>query len=301
MFYKPRTKPKALVILDLLDKRTDLTGKDKQHYLNLKKGYEGEMLFDTFTEKLQCDCLILNDLLLEINNTTFQIDALIIVQGKIHFFEVKNHEGDYYYQSDKLFKKPKLEVLNPLDQLSRSESLLRQLLLSLSFTPHIDASVVFINPNFTLYQAPLDKPLIFPTQVNRHMDHLNKIPAKPTVQHKKLADQLLTLHKTDSPYSKLPSYDYEQIQKGITCSECKSFSVTVEKRKCVCGVCGYRESVTNAVLRTIKEFQVLFPDKKITSNIIHDWCMVVESKRAIRRILADNFNAVGKHQWTYYE
>ncbi|WP_369413997.1 nuclease-related domain-containing protein [Aquibacillus saliphilus] len=123
MSFKSRTKSKELAILKLLHMRMNLTIKDKQHYLNLQKGYQGEELFDTLTEKLQCECLVLNDLLLEVNSTTFQIDSLIITQEKIYLYEVKNYEGDYLYESDKLFKKPRLEVINRLHQLSRSESL----------------------------------------------------------------------------------------------------------------------------------------------------------------------------------
>ncbi|WP_164214627.1 nuclease-related domain-containing protein [Virgibacillus sp. YIM 98842] len=301
MLYKPRTKPKELMILELLDKRTDLTSKEKQYYFSLKKGYEGEKLFDTFTEKLQCDCLILNDLLFEVSNTTFQIDSLIMMPENIYLYEVKNLEGDYYYQSDRLFKKPKREIVNPLIQVSRFETLLRQLIHSLGFNPQINASVVFINPEFTLYQAPMDKPFILPTQINRYLGNFDKKPSKLTAKHKKLAEQLVALHQIESPYSKLPPYSYDQLQKGITCSECQNFAVKVDKRKCRCHVCGYSESVTNAVLRAIKEFQVLFPNNRITTNIIYDWCHIVETKYPIRRILADNFNVAGKNQWTYYE
>jgi len=42
----------------------DLSDKDKQHYSNLKKGFEGEQQFDSWTGKLETDCLVLNDLLL---------------------------------------------------------------------------------------------------------------------------------------------------------------------------------------------------------------------------------------------
>ncbi|WP_067730215.1 nuclease-related domain-containing protein [Oceanobacillus damuensis] len=300
MPYKSRTKSKELKILALLDKRMKLTSKAKQHYVSLKKGYEGEVLFDSLTENLTCECLILNDLLLEVNNTLFQIDSLIIMQGKVSFFEVKNYEGDYYYQSDKLFKKPRLEVINPLHQLSRSESLLRQFFLNHGFNLQIDAYVVFINPDFNLYQAPFDKPIIFPNQINRYIENLNKITTKLTANHKKLADQLMDLNKVDSPFSQLPSYDYEQLQKGISCLKCHSFSISVEKRNCVCQECTYEESVSNAVLRAVKEFQILFPNKKITTNIIYDWCQVVKSKQRIRRILASKYKIVGVHQWAYY-
>src|SRR5699024_11339399 len=90
MIYKARIKPEELTILEMLDKRMKLSNKDKQHFYNLKKGYEGELLFDSLTEKLQCECLILNDLLLEINLTTFQFDSLIIFLGKIYFYEINN-------------------------------------------------------------------------------------------------------------------------------------------------------------------------------------------------------------------
>lgn len=301
MLYKSRTKSKELFIMELLNTRMDLSSKDKQYYHSLKKGYEGEVLFDALTEKLQCECFILNDLLLNINNTNFQIDSLIITSEKIYLFEIKNYEGDYYYESDKLFKITKSEIINPLHQLSRTNYLLRQLLLNLGFNPQIDASVVFINPNFTLYQAPLNKPFIFPTQLDQYWDKLNTKPSKLNRKHKKLADQLISLHITESPYQQLPSYDYEQVRKGITCVQCKSFSISIEGRKCVCKECRHEELVTAAVMRNVKEFKLLFPDHRISTNAIHQWCQIIPSKKRIRRILNNNFNQVGVRQWTYYE
>ena len=65
MPYKSRTESTELLILGSLNIRMNLSDKDRQHYFNLKKGYEGEVIFDSLTEKLQCECLILNDLLLK--------------------------------------------------------------------------------------------------------------------------------------------------------------------------------------------------------------------------------------------
>ncbi|WP_176446534.1 nuclease-related domain-containing protein [Lentibacillus sp. CBA3610] len=301
MPYKPRTKPPELITLELLNCRMNFTSQEKRHYLSLKKGYEGEKQFDTLTEKLQCDCLILDDLLLEVNNTTFQIDSLIITHGNASFYEVKNYTGDYYYESDKLFKKPNLQVVNPLHQLSRSETLLRQLLLSSGFNLSIDSSVIFINPEFTLYQAPLDKPIIFPNQLNRYMNELNALPAKLTKNDVKLAEQLVSLNMSDSPFEQLPSYDYDQLRKGIICPNCRSFSINVVRRKCICQDCGYSELASNAILRSTKEFKILFPNEKITTNIIHNWCQVVPSKQRIRNVLLNNFTRSGAHRWSYFE
>ena len=167
--YKQRTKPFELKMLESLHRRKALPEEEKRYYYNLAKGYEGEVTFDQLTEQLDCECLILNDLLLNANNTSFQIDSVIVTLGKIYVYEVKNFDGDYYYEADRLFKKPKYEVTNPLHQLVRSESLLRQLLLRNGFNFQIEAFIVFINQAFTLYQAPLNTPIIFPTQVNQHM------------------------------------------------------------------------------------------------------------------------------------
>jgi hypothetical protein len=301
MIYKPRTESNELLMLKFLNSRMTLSERDKQHYLNLKKGFEGEVQFDLLTEKLQCECLILNDLLLKFKNTTFQIDSLIIVPETIYFFEVKNLEGDYFYEQERLYLKPKSEMNNPLIQLNRSESLLRQLLHSLGFKISITASVVFINPEFTLYQAPLDKPFIFPTQVNRYLEKFNTIPSKLNGKHKILADKLVSLHMEDSPFKQIPAYNYGHLRKGFTCEKCTSFSIYVEGKKSICKDCGHVEILEDAVMRSVRELKLLFPNQKITTNVIHEWCGMVVSKRIIKYILDKNYKLIGIHQWAYFE
>ena len=144
----------------------------QKYYFNLEKGFAGEVQFDLLTEELQCDCLILNDLLLEVNKTKFQIDTAIIFQETIYLSEVKNYEGDFYYESDIFYTFSGKEKKDPLDQLNRGKSLFRQLLQSLGYHLTIDGSVVFVNPEFFLYQAPKNLPFIFPTQLNRFMKKL---------------------------------------------------------------------------------------------------------------------------------
>jgi len=301
MIYKIRSESPELQIYKSLHARMNLLPKDKQYFFNLKKGFEGEVMFDGKTEKLQCDCLILNDLLLKHNSSTFQIDSLILLGEALYLFEVKNFEGDFYYESDKIYTKSRIEISNPLIQLKRTESLLRQLLQSLGFNTTVTASVVFINPEFTLYQCPQDKPFLLPTQITRNLKQLNDNPAKLNGKYKILAEKFVSLHIEESPYSQLPAYHYDLLQKGIKCEVCNSFLITVEGNHCKCLECGHKEALSKAVLRSVKEFQLLFPDQKITTNIIQDWCKVVQPKYRIRRVLERNFNPVGVHQWTYYE
>ncbi|WP_423799277.1 nuclease-related domain-containing protein [Neobacillus sp. SAB-20_R2A] len=309
MAYKPRTESEELLILGLLNARMTLSDDDKKHYLRLKKGYEGEIMFDKLTEQLRCESIILNDLLFTVHNQTFQIDSLIIVPEQIYLYEVKNYEGNYFYElgpesepeSDRLYKLPKTEYTNPLYQLIRSESLLRQLLQSLGVNLPIEAKVIFINPKFTLYQAPLTKPFIFPTQVSSYLEKLDKSPLKLTDYHKRLADKLVSLHIKKSPYTQLPSYRYDQLRKGHTCKICNSFSISVEGKNCICLDCGNEELVTDAVLRCVSEIKLLFPGMKITTNVVYEWCGVVECKKRIRRILNKHFKAIGVSSNTFFE
>jgi len=299
--YKPRTESEELFVLGSLNTRLDLPEKDKQYYQNLQKGYEGELIFDTWTEKLQCECYVLNDLLLKIGTNTFQIDSLLIAADTIYFYEVKNYEGDYYFEGDRFYKRPRLEIVNPLHQLARSEALLRQMLNSLGCNLSIDASVVFINPEFALFQAPLNKPLILPNQLNRYFQKLNRIPSRLTGKHLLLAEKLAALHLKKSPFLQLLSYDFDQLMKGICCAGCHSFLDSVGKVGCVCKECGNIEPVSSAVSRSVAEFRVLFPNRKVTTNVIHEWCGAVLSKQRIRRILEQNFKITGVRRWSFYE
>ncbi|MBY0144909.1 nuclease-related domain-containing protein [Neobacillus niacini] len=94
MFLNSRTEPKLLTLLGFLNTRMILTEDELKQYLYLKKGYEGEVAFDLMAaEKLNNEIFILNDLMLEINQSKFQIDSSLIIQDTIIPCEVKNYEG----------------------------------------------------------------------------------------------------------------------------------------------------------------------------------------------------------------
>ncbi|MFJ5715061.1 nuclease-related domain-containing protein [Neobacillus sp. NPDC093127] len=301
MAYKPRAEREEIIILRSLDTRGNLTEDEKWNYLKLKKGYEGEVKFDSLTEKIQSECLILNDLLLELNNSLFQIDTLVI-QDKLYLFDVKNHEGDHFYDNgDFKFMKTGKLLKNPLDQLKRCETLFRQLLQKHVYYLPVEAWVVFINPEFTLYQAPKNQPIIYPTQLNTLMKKLNTWAGKLNGKHMKLADLLVSQHKVESPYSRVPQYEFNGLRKGVICSLCLSFLVFVSGRKMVCNNCGCEEDVDSAVLRSVKELRLLFPDWKITTSLVQHWCGGIVSVNVIRRILHQNYKTTGTGRWLHFE
>ncbi|MBM4761676.1 nuclease-related domain-containing protein [Bacillus sp. B15-48] len=301
MLLKRRSESDELLSLRYLNARMELSREEAFRYFNLEKGYEGEVKFDLLLEGLQGEKLIINDLLLQVNNSYFQIDSVIISQGGIHLIDIKNFEGDCYLESDKLYSVTTgREYKNPLDQLKRSATLFRQLLQSTKEDYLVEASIIFINSEFTLYQAPMDLPVIFPTQINRFMKNLNQAPSKLNDGHKKLAQKLLSLHQPKNPYIILPTYHYDKPKKGVYCKICQCFSVSIKKYHFVCGKCGENEKIRHAILRLIKEYHFLFPERKLTTQTIYEWCNTDLDKRTICRVLNSNFTKVGGSSNTYY-
>jgi hypothetical protein len=283
---KNRIEPLELKRFKFLKARMDICEDDLVYFTNQEKGFQGEMRFDDWSKDLQGDWVVLNDLLLVYNNSLFQIDSLFYSQEKIRLFDAKNYEGDCIIEGDKWLINGK-EIKNPLHQLSRCETLLKRLLYELGVNIPIDSQLIFVNPEFFLYNAPMNLPMVFPTQLNRFKNKLNLNPpkSKNPQNNPKIINQLLSLHKETSPFTPHLEYSYNQVKKGITCASCQSFLFEIKRENLVCCFCGFNESLVKAVLRSVDEYVFLFPERKITTNDILEWCGIIKSKKTIRRIL----------------
>jgi hypothetical protein len=302
MLLKSRSESDELLAMRSLDTRMTLSTKDNQHYSNLEKGYKGEVKFDLLSKHLHDSRHFLNGLLLEVNKSFLQIDTLMISEGIIHLLEIKNYQGNFYLESDKLFAAYNgKEYKNPLVQLQRSATLLRQLLQIFKEDYVVEAYVIFINPEFTLYQAPLDQSIIFPTQINQFLNELERTQRTLNERNTRLAERIVSLHHPKNPFMILPEYHYEYLQKGIYCKNCKAFALIKNHKRFQCARCGEHETFEQAILRSTKEFQLLFPDRKLTTQAIYHWCAVDLNKRTINRTLNRHYTSLGNTQDTHYE
>lgn len=304
MIKKERTEPIELIIMRSQNARMDLSEKEKRNYFGLKKGFEGEQQFDTLTIKLENNCLVINGLLLEIDDNETQIDTVLIYQNVIYPIDVKNFEGDYQY-NDKGFlflTKTGKEVKDPLNQLKRCESLFRQLLQSYGYNFHVEPYLVYINPEFTLYHAPRIDSIILPTKLNRFLKKLNRTPSNLNNEHERLAELLISLNLPKSRNIRVPAYEYDRMKKGLISSCCYSLAISLKKNRFVCcNQCGHEEEVDSAVLRHAKEFGILFPDRKITTSGIYEWCGGIVPQKTIRRVLKRNYSIKSSNRWSYFE
>lgn len=299
-FVNPRNAPRELIMLQHLNGRMSLPENSIKIMHSRKKGLEGERHFDSMLKELEIDCLILRDLLFDINNEHFQIDTLLILHSTIYLFEVKNYSGEYYIINGK-WKNP-ANVKDPTLQLRRSETLFRQLLSSLQL-PLLDIKplVVFPHPEFTLFQASKDLPIILPNQIPKFIRKLNKnTDLKLNKQNHRLSEELLSNNLPTSPYTRMPEYHYAELVKGITCPKCFSLMILNSRRRLSCPSCLQAENLNYGVLRSIEEFRLLFPNKKLSTATIFEWCGGIASKKVIRKVLSTQFQKKGAGRQTYY-
>lgn len=303
MIIKARTEPLPLKILRILKSRMEFSEKDEQHYFTMDKGYQGELQFDAMLEKMNEGLIVvINDLLLEHQNTLFQLDSVLIAGDNIYPINIKNFENDYVIKDDKWYRHPATEINSPLNQLNKSNTLFSRLISDLGFTYNVEPYLAFVNPLFFLYQAPTNLPAIFPSQMNRFFKKLNSISQKSKATNRNItvAEQLASFHIEKNPFERIPSYTYGGLKKGLIGVCGHSFVSKCTGKVVICNICDCEESIESVVLRSVEELNILFPDMKITTALVYEWCGFIISKKAIRRILKKHFKIMGHGKYSYY-
>jgi len=300
--HKRPSPPRELTILKHLQIRMNLPHNSRLRIDQLTKGFEGEKdFFKRLRKQLPSNAIILNNLLLTYNDNEFQIDTLIISENNIAIIEVKNYEGDFYIKDgDWFIVDNNIEIRNPLHQIGRCEHLLRKLLQQLGHNFKVTAYLIFINDKFTLYQAPLKRNIVFPTQLDRFINNFSSTLFKPQRNHQRLVKQLASRHLNISSNKKLPEYEFNQLIKGIICRECNTFLFSYNRKYVMCKKCGNKKTVESALLKSVDEYKLLFPNKKLTTSSIHEWCKIIKSKQAIRRLLLKHYKQVNYGKYAYY-
>lgn len=297
---KAYQEPSLLQILRSLHPRMELSPSDLQQYERLKKGHEGEQQFALILASIENDWIPLHSLLLEYQESLFQLDAVLITSETIFLFDIKNIDGEYYIEEENWFTITGKDMKNPLHQLHRSTTLFWRFLQDHGLHFSVSPYLIFLNPEFTLYQAPRNLPAILLTQLPAFIRKLQTMSSRITKHHKKLAEILLRSHIEETLFSRPPEYHYEQLKKGVVCSICQSLETMVEGQTVICRSCGERERLRSAVLRSVEELQILFPNEKLTTNIVYDWCGGLASKKSIRNTLQKHFIQIGHEKSAQY-
>lgn len=208
---KERLESDELKIYKSLNSRKELSVKEKHNFSGLEKGFIGEKLFDQWLEPVLDNRILLPDMQFMPKSTFVQIDTILLTSKLIYSFEVKNYEGDHVLEGDNLLRTDGTDTKNPLLQLKRNEPVLRSILDNLGFKIPIQSIAVFVNPRFHLYNAPVDLPIIYPTQLKRFIEKLSYTPSFLKKHHTELATKLISATVAENPYVRLPAYRYDEL------------------------------------------------------------------------------------------
>lgn len=298
MFKKP-TKSQTHQQLEILMKRSILSIEQQQTLNRMDSGYNGEHhLYKLLQNELHCNPLQLFDLRLTINNSECQIDCLLFFQNECVLIEVKNFQGDYYIENNDWYTLSKKAIQNPLHQLHRTELLLKQFFTQHQIPLKIRSFVVFTHSEFQLYQAPVNLPIVFPTQLKRFIRKLQHIPCGSP--NRPIIKKFKAHHLSTSSYEKLPLYDFSSLKKGVTCEACGGFMDIGENNNMKCLKCGQISPLEDSIMRNIYDFHTLFPTEKITVSLAAEWTGNLISNYRIRKILLQNCRLVKKSNQSYY-
>lgn len=293
--------PKDLQLYTALSGRRSFNKAELVAFQNKKRGYDGERRFLSLLERhLDKRYLTLHNLLLEHQGTLTEIDCLLVFQHQLFLIEVKNYQGEFEWHSDYLYAyNTKKQYRNPVHQLQRTEMVLRDVLSSIDAIYQIHSYVVFVHPAFTLYQAEHNSPVILPTNLQAFFSRFQQVPDDLSSQHEYFVQQLEALRLPASPYTKYPEISYDQLRKDLFCKDCRN-PMVMEKRKVICTACSYIESTDAAVLRHLIEFELLFPEKLITTGILCEWIGEKLSKVTLRKIVKHYMEEVINGKYTHY-
>lgn len=292
----------SMQVLQCLLPRQILSFQEKLQLDNRLKGYQGEQEFAKLLKDYNKENrLILYNLRLETNNTEFEIDCLLLQNELMHLFEIKYYEGDFLYDDGKWFiLGNKREISDPLAQLQRSEILFKQLLQNLNINLAVRGYLVFLHPNFQLYQAPLGKNIIYPAQLKRFMKKFTRQTTPLQSWHQDIINRLHTMHIKHSRHTRLPDYYFDTLTKAVFCLNCSGILVCNGRDLLYCQKCSLTESLELAIIRMTKDFHLLFPKEQITTRNIFTWCGEIVSMKVIRRILQKHLKMNGNGKGLYF-
>ncbi|WP_313470119.1 nuclease-related domain-containing protein [Carnobacterium sp.] len=246
----------------------------------------------------------MNDLPLAIGSTDFQIDALIITAQEILLYEVKNYGGEYIYNDGFLVSIPSgISFHSPTERINRHTSLLRSLLETHQMSLPIKSFVAFVHPEFMLYDVENIQKILLRATLPKHFRKLNAQLEPLSAKHFLLAKTLCELSAQTKPYlNGIPEYTYEMCRKGIICLGCEQFIPEIELKSkfCTCQACGHKERISTLISRHVLEYKRLFPERKLTTSAIYDWCGGICAARRIRSVLQKDYKTASTGRGSYY-
>lgn len=269
-----------------LSGRMDYSKTLRKKFDQLQRGYKGELIFhELIKEKLKVKPTTLFSLTLEHDQKNFQLDQLFIFANQIIVHEIKYYPGDYIFQNGQFYSLlSNKEIDNPLYQLNRATSLLRQLAKNIGIQAHIEAKVVFLHEACELYQVSPEMPIVTRPQIDRYFSKITRENIRNKNLELKLAQKLVQAHQINFRNQTI-NYTFSKLKKGVNCPKCMQFMIRKTNRTVICTNCQLTLINEKALTFNYQQLKYLFPNQTINTQTINQWCDGLFSNYTIRRVM----------------
>lgn len=283
--------PNELQTIYYLSGRQNLSQNLRQKFRQLQRGFLGELAFHQLLKKQKFSSpTSLFSLTLQVGENLFQIDHLVIIGEVIYVHEIKHFKGDFHFKNNLFFSlQNNREIVSPIVQLKRAESLLRQLLSSLGLSYKVVSKVVFTHPECAIFTDNLQLPILLLPQVKRYIENTLIPDYSPTQHNIELAKKLVDLHQTETIFDQAIQVSYDHLEKGINCPRCMSKMRRNTQRTVICTNCSYLMNNEQAIVFNLRQLQHLFPQKKLTTALGVDWFGGEYSYFLVKKVLDQYF------------
>lgn len=278
------------------------------------KGFRGEQSIEYPLSILpEKEFFILHHLWLHVQESSFQIDTLIISPKFIMLLEVKNMGGTIYFdrkfnQMIQTYQGNKITYQCPIIQVNNQKRLFAKWLEQNNFTnSSLCSNVVISNPSTLIQVDPSDRTTFqhviqghfIPTKVEQQSSVFNKVIFS-TKDIKRLFKVLLKQHKENiKSKSLLTTLDIrnDELQSGVQCESCLAFKMMRLHSIWFCNDCQHRSKTAH--IPALIDFCLLHGEE-ISNKQARDYLQIY-SKHTIKRILQSlNLPTTGTHKSTQY-
>ena len=296
MFLTERYKSNEHIYLETLSKRAILTKEEEKKLSWLKRGFEGEQLYDRiFDEVGHGNLNIFRDIWIQADKSLTQIDALIITDETVFINEIKNYSGNYKYENN-TWQIGNIQISDdPIIQAKRASSKLIKKFLQNKISVNIDFNIIFPNPYFILSteDSYCRSKTIKRELMKQYFRNINQLSSWNNTNH---LIQIIKDHIVPEPKYILET-DPSRLTFGRQCLKCASFDFTSNRYSTTCNICNHKSANKDHVLSAIRDYNILFSSENIKSRDIRMFIDNEVSRSTIKRHIKEIclLNNRGRH------
>lgn len=269
----------------------------KDRLYRLEKGHEGEERLVNYLKKYGAPhWTALRNIWLE-HYGEFECDLLLLTRLGPLAFEIKNYSGKLELKNNQCLLNGKAISHNPFSQAQKVRTNLSEILQM----PTLQGVLTFTGKHNPIQMHdPISG--IDVRMLNELKHYIWQIAQQERQLRAYPIDTSPLLHKL-APYEigkpskeiDLPGEIKTRVRGGIHCCHCDHFNLKMNKSYIICA-CGMHEPREEAIVRTICEYSVIYPERELTTQALTDFFSGEVSKSTVFRHLTKHFKQTGVYR-----